>query len=489
MADRIEYFRSLLEELCKLPSETEWLEFKGNNSNPTEIGEYISALANSAALRGKANAYVIWGVADDSHEVQGTTFRPTQSTEGDEELKNWLLRLLSPQIHFHFFEFEYEGKAVSMVEIPRATHQPVAFRDVKYIRVGSYKKKLKDHPEIERSLWRILNQTSFEEDIAAEHVSAEEVVQLLDYPAYFQLTEIALPTDRDSILAALQEDDLIQQDRAGAWDIINLGAVLFAANLGDFRQLKRKAMRVIQYRGSGRIETVKEQMGAKGYAAGFAGLLDYINAQIPSNEVIGQALRKTVPMFPALAVRELVANALIHQNFSVTGAGPMVEIFDDRMEITNPGKPLVKPDRFLGTPPKSRNEALASLMRRIGICEERGSGISKVVFQIEFYQLPAPLFEAPGDFTRAVLFAHKKLTDMDKAERVRACYLHACLRRAMRQPMSNATVRARFGLNEKSSATASGLLKEAVEAGRIVIEDPTVGKKRRRYLPFWARKA
>ncbi len=72
----------------------------------------------------------------------------------------------------------------------------------------------------------------------------------------------------------------------------------------------------------------------------------------------------------------------------------MVEIFEDRIEITNPGVPLIEANRFLGTPPRSRNEALASMMWRLRICEERGSGIAKVVFQTELYQLPAPIFES-----------------------------------------------------------------------------------------------
>jgi hypothetical protein len=36
------YLQGLVRELCKLPRETEWLEFKANNDNPQEIGEYIS---------------------------------------------------------------------------------------------------------------------------------------------------------------------------------------------------------------------------------------------------------------------------------------------------------------------------------------------------------------------------------------------------------------------------------------------------------------
>jgi predicted HTH transcriptional regulator len=191
-------------------------------------------------------------------------------------------------------------------------------------------------------------------------------------------------------------------------------------------------------------------------------------------------------MFPELAVRELVANALIHQDFFATGTGPMVEIFDDRIEITNPGEPLVDTQRFVDTPPRSRNEALASLMRRFRICEERGSGIDKVVFQVELFQLPAPLFESPEGFTRAVLFAHKPLSAMDKADRVRSCYLHACLRYVTRREMTNTTLRARFGVEEHNRSVVSRLIREAVEAGVVVPVDPDAAPKLMRYLPFWA---
>ena len=117
------------------------------------------------------------------------------------------------------------------------------------------------------------------------------------------------------------------------------------------------------------------------------------------------------------------------------------------MEISNPGIPLVDTERFLDTAPKSRNEAIASLMQRIGICEERGSGIDKVVFQTEVYQLPAPLFEVVGETTRATLFAPRPLNRMERHDRVRACYLHACLRYVSRDFMTNTTLRGDLGSN------------------------------------------
>ena len=112
-------------------------------------------------------------------------------------------------------------------------------------------------------------------------------------------------------------------------------------------------------------------------------------------------------MYPEIAVRELVANALIHQDFAISGTGPMVEIFPDRIEITNPGTPLIDTLRFIDEPPRSRNQALASLIRRVNICEERGSGVDKVVFQVELFQLPAPDFQVTATHTKAVLYASR----------------------------------------------------------------------------------
>lgn len=481
-----EYLVGLLNELRKLPKETEWVEFKRSDAEPEDIGEYISALANSAALLGKSSAYLAWGVDDATHDVVGTTFGAGRAKVGNEELENWLLRLLSPKIDFRFFEFTAAGNPVTLLEMGRAFRHPVQFKGQEFIRVGSYKKKLKEFPEKERALWRIFDATPFEDHLAAENLTADDALRLLDYPAYFDLLKQPLPEARKGVLDALAADRVIVPSNRGTWNVTNLGAILLAKHLNDFRTLQRKAVRVIVYKGDNRLETVREQVGGKGYAAGFEGLIGYVNNLLPANEVVGQALRKEVPMYPEVAIRELVANALIHQDFFVAGAGPMIEIFSDRMEITNPGVPLVETDRFLDSPPRSRNEALASFMRRIGVCEERGSGVDKVVFQTEFYQLPAPLFEVAGDNTRAVLFAHRLFGEMDKGDRMRACYLHACLRYVQRAAMNNTSLRERFGIDPKNSATVSRIIKDTLSAKMIRCRDETVGSKARTYLPRWA---
>ena len=125
-------------------------------------------------------------------------------------------------------------------------------------------------------------------------------------------------------------------------------------------------------------------------------------------------------------------------------------------------------------------------MRRFRICEERGSGIDKVVSQAELYQLPAPIFETVEENTRIVLFAHREFKEMDKADRIWACYLHACLRYVQRDFMTNTTLRERFGIDAKNSALASRIIKDTLEAGRIRCHDDSVGNKARKYLPWWA---
>jgi len=482
----LSYIIGLVKELCKLPVESEWLEFKNNNTDPSIIGEYISALSNSAALLGKVSAYMIWGVDDLTHNITGTTFNPIQTKIGNEELENWLLHQLNPKIHFKFNILEISNKQVVLLEIASAFQHPVKFQHIEYIRVGSYKKKLKDFQEKERELWRILDKQPFEVQIAMEHQSAENVMKLLDYPAYFELLELPLPDGYQPILEALVSEKLLVPCRAGGYDITNLGALLFARKLSDFPKLQRKAVRVVLYKGKSRIETQKEQIGGKGYASGFEGLIDYVMALVPTNEIIENALRKTLPMYPELAIRELVANAVIHQDLFETGTSPMLEIFEDRIEITNPGEPLISTDRFLDTPPKSRNEALASLMRRFRICEERGSGIDKVVYQTELYLLPAPLFEAPKGFTRAVLFAHQPMDAMSKEDRVRACYLHSCLQYVQRQNMTNKSLRDRFGLDEAKGAQVSRIINSALEAGLIKKISMSESRRDSAYVPFWS---
>ena len=480
-------FEKLIKELSSFPAETEWVEFKKNQARPEEIGENASALANSAASLRKQCGYIVWGIEDVGHAITGTGFKPRETKIGNEELENWLLHNLEPRVDIKIHEGNVGGQQIVLFEVQAANNRPVRFKDAEYIRVGTYTKKLRDYPEKERNLWRIFDRVNFEDGIAKKDVSSDDVLASIDYPNYFGMLKEPLPDNRAAILQRLISDKIIVFAVGDRYDITNVGAILFAKNLNDFERLSRKALRVIIYRGSNRTEAVKEILLPKGYAIGFEGAMRYINDQLPQNEEIGEALRKEVRMYPQIAIRELVANALIHQDFNITGSGPTVEIFSDRMEITNPGVPLIDTLRFIDEPPRSRNERLAALMRRMTICEERGSGIDKVIFHIEMFQLPAPDFRASADSTITVLYGHRKFVQMNREERIRACYQHSCLQYVSGQHMTNTSLRKRLGIKDSNYPAASKIIRDAIELNLVKSKfEKASSKKDASYVPFWA---
>lgn len=321
---------------------------------------------------------------------------------------------------------------------------------------------------------------------AKNECSSDDVIQLLDVQSYFDLTKTSLPTTRDAILDRFEQESLILR-KGEFWAITNLGAILFAKNLEHFVSTSRKAPRVIVYPGVDKTDTARiDEFKKKGYAAGFESLIDFINGQIPTNPTILKILRDEKKMFPEIAIREVIANALIHQDLTETGMFVMVELYSDRLEISNPGAPAIPPERFIDGY-KARNERLADLMRRMGICEERGSGIDKVIRWVEVYQLPAPVFRDGQQDTQVILFSHKEFEDMDRSDRIRACYQHCCLRYVMTKGMTNQSLRKRFDLDKNQTHAVSRIIAATVQEGRIKLADTgTTSTRYTKYIPSWA---
>jgi predicted HTH transcriptional regulator len=271
----------LIPEFTALPAETEWLEFKIDNTDPKMIGERISALANSARIVGRDFGYLIWGIEDEVHKIVGTTFDPETARKGNESLQSWLAHMINPEVHFEFETVQVHKIRVVVLTIEPASFEPVKFSGTAYVRVGPTTQQLSKYPDRERRLWR-------------------------------------------------------------------------------------------------------------------------------------------------------------------------------------------------------------ALTRRMGICEERGSGWDKVAFEVEFHQLPAPEVVTTADTTRVTLLSPRPLTDMSPEDKARAVYLHACLNQVSRRSTTNSSVRQRFGIDEQNKATASRLLKDAVKRGLIAPYDKDTAPRFMRYVPFWA---
>lgn len=476
---------ALIDDLLSSDTEQNVLEFKHNNENPETIGTLCSALSNTACIEQKDFAYVIWGIDDDSGEVVGTCFDPDKKTIGNQVFNLWLMQRLRPRIAINFKKINHSKGKLVLLEIPAAHTTPVEYNKSAYIRIGSGTPRLSDFPEHFAKLISNLQSYNWEKAIAKSFVSADDVLKLLSYPSYFKLTKQILPENKSGILDKLEADNLIKPDVGGKWNVTNLGAILFADNLDDFDiAISRKGIRFVSYDGDNRSESVNRRIdGKKGYAEAFIGVITYINELLPVNEYI-KTLREPQLIFPEIAIREIIANALIHQDMTISGTGPLIELFNRRLEITNPGRSLVNKDRMIDLPPRSRNEALAALMRRMNMCEEQGTGLDKVIISVEINQLPPPEFQELAASMRVVLHAPRSFSEMTVDERTRACYQHSIIKYIQGEKMKNSSLCIRFGIEKQNAAQASLVIKSALEKKLIKAADsdhPRAG-----YTPFWA---
>jgi predicted HTH transcriptional regulator len=455
------------------PSEQQRLEFKEAKTqfDNRKLYEYCVALAN------EGGGYLLLGIAN----------KPPRPVVGTQAFRDPVA--MAEKL------FEAVGFRVDIEEVAHPDgrvlvfHIPSRLRGTAYHLEGKYLMRSGESlvPMSEDQLRRIFaeGKPDWLEEHTKTGLEAQQVVDLLDTQTFFELHKLPYPTDRGGVIDRLLRERLIDE-AGGVYAVRRIGALLLAKRLDDFPDLARKAPRVVVYTGISKVETRLDQSGVKGYAVGFQWLVRFVMAQLPQNEVIEDALRKEVKLVPEVAIRELVANALIHQDLIMGGASVMVEIYSNRVEISNPGEPVVPVERFIDGY-QSRNERLADLMRRMGICEEKSSGIDRVVQAAEVFQLPAPDFRVGHRRTVVTIYGPRPFEDMGREDRVRACYQHCALKWVMSERMTNQSLRERFHLPENKAAIASQVIAATIEAGLIKADEEVGGsRKYARYLPFWA---
>jgi predicted HTH transcriptional regulator len=454
-------------------SETQNLEFKEAKQqyDNRKLYKYCVALAN------EGGGHLLLGIADKSpRPVVGSA-----AFNNPIEMASKLFTAVGFRVDIE--EVQHPDGRVVVFSVPARP------RGTAYHCEGAYLMRSGEElvPMSEDQLRKIFSegQPSWLENIALKGLSAQDVIQLLDTQTFFDLLNLPYPTDQQGVIARLVTERLVEE-RGSDFAILNMGAILLAKSLREFPDVSRKATRVVVFAGESKMETTSDITGEKGYAVGFKGLVDYVMSQLPQNEVIEGAIRKEVKLVPKIVIRELLANALIHQNMDMSGASPAVEIYSNRVEISNPGEPIVPVERFIDGY-QSRNERLADLMRRFGICEEKSSGIDRVIEAAELLQLPAPDFLVAYKRTVVVIHGARSFRDMDGSDRIRACYQHCVLQWVLRKQMTNQSLRERFGVSDGSANTISQIITSAVEQG-LIKNDPNAPESRRyaRYVPAWA---
>ena len=471
----------LLDKSLKpVPQELNEIDWKGGLSDDKErLAQHICAFSN---LLG--GGILVYGVNNDSSFV-GMTQEQIELIVN--RLDNIAQNRMFTPIQLDHEVMEYDGHALLFVYIPEFREKPMYLRgsDIynSYIRSAGH--TVRASRQQVRQMIADSEGVSYENRIAKHGLTGAEVLGLLNYKKIFELLERQLPSTEDGILGFMEELDVCRSSSVG-YCITNLGALLFANTLSAFDTMKGKGVVVRRYVGNNNRQLLLEQEGAMGYAVGLEGLITFVMKNTGIEHIDG-AKRELIPTYPRVAIREFIANALVHQDFAIKGMPITIEIFANRLVITNPGYSLNDVNRLIDLPPHSRNEQMAQLMLQLGLCERRGSGVDRAVEALEKMLLPAYKAESGDDFTRITLYPQKETSAMTREERIEACYQHCCLAYADNETMNNQSVRERFGLNKNQGTIASHIISDTLSKGLIKSANPeSESRKFVSYVPFYA---
>lgn len=353
----------IINECRSYEDEREWFEFKENVFLVDYVGEYISALSNSAAMLGRKYAYLIWGVNDKTHEIMGTNIDYNKSIN-NEPIKHYLARKLNPSISFEFEETTIDNNRVVILIIPAAKIVPTSYNDIRYIRIGSSKETLKKYPEREACLFSILTFGLPTINNTASEYQDLTFNQLITYYGTKGImlndnnfkTNLHLLTNdgKYNIMAQLLSDNSYVPIRVAIFEGKTKASKLYSVKEFGYKCLLYSLYEVLNY---GEILNIP---------------------QADENERIME--RKEIPLFNFDVYREAVINAFLHNEW-INLNEPMITFYSDRIEILSRGtlSPLQTLEGFYKGHSIPINDKLSELFLQLHISEKTGRGIPKII--------------------------------------------------------------------------------------------------------------
>lgn len=353
----------ILLECLSFEEEREWFEFKENIFDENMIGEYISALSNSAAILGRTFGYVIWGISNDSHNIVGTDVDYEKEIH-NEPLQHYLARNLNPSVSFYFEEIFISSRRIVFLVIPAAKTVPTAFKNERYIRIGSSKENLKRYPEWETYLFSVLtfgfptivNQESEYQDLSfnqlLSYYSSKNI--RLNKDTYKENLHLLTSEGKYNIMAQLLSDNSHIPIRVAVFSGKTKGSKMYSVKEFGYKCLLYSLYEVLEYG-------------------------DILN--IPQADETNRIMeRKEVDLFDYDVFREAIINAFLHNKW-VDLNEPMITVFTDRIEIMSRGTltPLQTLSGFYKGHSIPVNDKLSEIFLQLHISEKTGRGVPKII--------------------------------------------------------------------------------------------------------------
>lgn len=467
--------------LSNNPQELDELDWKAAIGKSEKMARHLSAFSN---LEG--GGYLVFGVSDNA-SVDGLD--PVKSREIADQMGNWARDTVEPEIRIETFPFVFKGKNLLAAFIPEAFEKPVFLKgkslEDSFIRAGGQSRKM-NRDEIRRAM------------LTSRHQRFEELAAVLpptiakNWESHFDFTEFLrrtkLPVSGQKQLHEYLVSHKLAINNDGRIIPSNLCVITCAKDFSHLPSYERFAVRVTEYEGTNKMITKRDKTFSEGASISLDKIVDYIRGLLPTSEIMLKATKMKTGIIPDISIRELVINAIMHRDFSRTNSFITIEIFSDRIEITNPGGlvPDISVDRLIDHPSVCRNEVLADFLRKVELAEERGSGVDNAIEAIEVYGLPPINFQSQRDYFKATILMPKKYSQMSKEERVATVYQHSCLNSFMGKKTTNSSLRERFKFTEDEKTKVGRLITDALEAQKIKLANPNASRRDFHYLPYWA---
>lgn len=380
---------ALIEKLLAEPHETEWLEFKANRYEPQELGEYLSALANSACLHGKPKGYLCFGVENHSHAVVGTDFDPERTkAKGNQSLLIWLAVGLQPNVGFEHFVTTVLGKRVVLFAVNPAFDRPVKFYGDAFIRVGSSKTNLAKHSDKERAIWsrrtdwtaQVCERATLDDldpvaiAKARQEYKGKFAVRIADVDGWDNAT--FLNKAKVTIRGQVTHASLILLGRDEASPLLSPAVARLSWILKDAENREQDY----------------EHFGPPAilWADKLSGRVRNLTVRaLPS----GTLFPVELPQYDPWVMREALHNCIAHQDYGMNARINVVE-FPDRLLFTNQGSflPGTVEAVILQDAPTEvyRNPFLAEAMVNLNMIDTQGGGIKRMFTKQaqRFFPLP-----------------------------------------------------------------------------------------------------
>jgi len=485
MKDWIKRAKKLLEKSLKpLPHELNELDWKIKLSEKNQrLNEHLIAMSQL-----NNGGFFTFGLNDDG-EFEGI------SKEENKKIIAKLTQLarngVEPKLKIDHNIENMNNKNILFIYIEEALQKPVHLRgkgiEFTFIRSGGSTVKADNTDLI--CLLQNSKILTYEEQNAESFKTIRELLDKIDYKTFFNLLRREIPSSDEKILEELIKHKLASQKNE-KYSITNLGVLTIAKDMTEFSGHFNRGVRVITYNKNNNINRNLDISGIKGYAIGFNSIINYLKRLLPQNEIIETVFREIRPIYPEKLLREIIANALIHQDLR-NQTNPRIEIFPNRIEITSAGNLPngITIERMIDNN-FARNPILVKTFFDLRLCENRGSGIDRAFEAIEEFNLPPLGFQEDKNYFKVIIYAPKKYEDMSKKERIEACYQH-CASRYMNKEtkgfMNNTSLRKRFNFTKDESKKATRLITDTIKAKKIKIGNPkNNAPKNIYYIPYWA---